>query len=120
MKNTSTFMNPFFERATALLARRFGAALLALLASACSASPSESEIKQALQAQLGNVGGPGAVGDLLRMEVKSVNKLGCEKSGEAFVCDIETEISTRGGSAGKKAMRIRMVKSKDVWKAIFN
>ena len=122
MKNTSTLLNPIFERTTALLARRFGAALLALLVSACSAAPSESEIKDALQRQFGNVMAGGPMGDTMKIDVKSVDKLAWERSGDAFVCDVETEMFSKlTGSTGKKSMRLRMIKGKDgAWRAVLN
>ena len=88
------------------------AAMLALLVTGCSAAPSDSEIKDALQRLFGGLMGGGPLGDTLKVEVKSVEKLGCEKSGDAFVCDVEAEMSSKvGASFGKKAMRVRMAYS---------
>ena len=101
----------------ARLGPRVGAAVLALLATACFAAPTDNDIKQAVQLLFPR--SQGMVGDFVNVRVKSVSTIGCEKSGSAFICDIEMEMSTRAaGSAGKTAMRVRMVKGKDGWRAI--
>lgn len=108
------------NRTNALLTPRLCAAVLALLATACFAAPTDNDIKQALQLQFGNLGGQGPGSELLKVEVKSVSTIGCEKSGNAFVCDVEAEFYSRAGSTGKKAVRVRMVKGKDGWRAVMN
>lgn len=86
----------------------------------CSGEPSESDIAQAVERsfesanqqvrQFGNHPN-------LRSQVHSVKKLGCEATaqGNAFLCDVETDVTVPLLGRTKNTGRVRMVKGSDGW-----
>ena len=107
-----------------------------VLLAACSGAPSEGQMKDALQADIKRkqdqaveaaraLGGEQAAQMSRRMteanatEVKNVHKIGCKDDGEnAYRCDIEVEVSRRGGQIQKsQPFSARFVKGSDGWHA---
>ena len=97
-----------------------------LVLAACGGSPSEGDIKLALEKQMGadtkamaQIGGKQGA-DMMKgllPEIKSVKKIGCKEDGEkAYKCDVEMEV-TQMGNTNKGIAPIRFVKGSDGWTA---
>jgi hypothetical protein len=91
------------------------ACLLAL--TGCSGGPSEDEMKQALQRQTTAALAGNILGSVVQPEIKSVRKIGCEKSGSAYLCDVEVEAGAKGFGSQKSTSRMRFIEGKDGWRA---
>lgn len=88
---------------------------------ACGGAPSEGEIKDALQKQTDQM--IKSMGPLAKMsgidttEVRSVEKIGCEKDGEnAYRCDVKVVVKVQGKEVSETS-RGRFVKTSDGWQA---
>lgn len=88
-----------------------------LLLAGCGGEPSSGDIEKVVQssvtrlnAQLGSWGGK------TKAEVHSVKKLGCKSdSSNAYVCDVEADITHPMAGRTKGVSQIRMVKGSDGW-----
>lgn len=95
-----------------ILPRRWALLPLVLSLTACSAGPSESDIRQALQksyAQATAVTG-------VKIEIQSLKKLGCSESGGGYNCDFELSIKGPLG-AQTTTTKARFVKGSQGWAA---
>ncbi|MEF9995878.1 MAG: hypothetical protein RR101_09305 [Burkholderiaceae bacterium] len=109
------------------MSRRILIAFFCLLGlAACSNSPSERDIKGAIErdklerkknmtALLGERGAAVADQVLGRTAVKSVRKIGCQEDGEnAWRCDIELEVA-RGDATQTRLNKVRLVRGSAGW-----
>jgi hypothetical protein len=76
-----------------------------LLLTACARGPSDEEINQAIQARTA-----GLLGGL----IKAARKVGCEKSGEAWLCDVAVTM-TMAGQELTNVQRLRFIKTDKGW-----
>jgi hypothetical protein len=90
---------------------------------ACSAGPSEADIKAALdraaiQANELTTKMIGKAGAGMRTEVLSVRKIGCKEDGSGYMCDIELKVKAPviGEQTGTRTARF--VKASDGWTVI--
>lgn len=88
---------------------------------ACGGAPSEGEMKEALQKQTDQM--IKSMGPLAKMsgvdttEIRSVEKIGCEKDGEnAYRCDVKVVVKVQGKEMSETS-RGRFVKTSDGWQA---
>lgn len=91
---------------------------LLMVLAACSREPSGADIEAAMKRSMDSMKNSPAgkmFGD--DMKVYSVKKLGCEKaeSGNAYVCDIETDAEMPLQGRGKFPGRLRLVRGDDGW-----
>lgn len=97
--------------------------LIASALTACGGAPSESDIKTALtkavddQNKMAAQFGSAEMAKLMKVEYKSVKKIGCNADGDkAYKCDIEVEVKTAMGEQ-KTTGPMRFIKSSDGWVA---
>lgn len=106
------------------IARVIAAAATCVLLSACGGSPSEADLKSAVDRQVKAeaeamervVGKQGmAMARSMTVEIKALHKIGCKEDGEkAYRCDVELEVM-REGTASKAPTSMRFVKGSDGW-----
>ncbi|MCU0938157.1 MAG: hypothetical protein MUC86_03250 [Burkholderiaceae bacterium] len=96
---------------------------LGVLLAACSAGPSEGDIKSALdravnQANDLTVKMVGKAGAGMRTEVVSVRKIGCKEDGAGYLCDVEMKVKSPvvGEQTGTRSARF--VKGSDGWTVV--
>jgi hypothetical protein len=94
-----------------------------VLLAACSAGPSEGDIKDALdrataQANELTTKMVGKAGAGMRTEVLSVRKIGCKEDGTGYRCDIEMRVKAPfvGEQTGTRSARF--VKGSDGWTVV--
>jgi hypothetical protein len=102
------------------------AAVAAFTLSACGGSPSEGDIKAAIEKQMQNetkamqAFGGKQTAEMMKglvPEIKSIKKIGCKEDGEkAYKCDVEMEV-TQMGATNKGIAPLRFVKGSDGWMA---
>ena len=80
-----------------------------LLLSACSSGPNEAEMRAAFESQMGGLAIAGA-----KSPIKEFEKIGCEKSGEAYLCDVRIKMEVLG-IAQERTSRVRFIKSSSGW-----
>lgn len=95
-----------------------------LVLAACGGSPSDGDIKTAIEKQMGadikameQFGGNQTASIIknLTPEIKSVKKVGCKEDGDkAYKCDVEMEV-THMGNTNKAIAPVRFVKASDGW-----
>jgi len=98
-------------------------ATFSVLLAACSAGPSESDIKAALdraanQANELTTKMVGKAGAGMRTEVLSVRKLGCKEDGAGYLCDVEMRVKAPivGEQSGTRSARF--VKASSGWTVV--
>ena len=93
---------------------------LGIALAACSAGPSEGDIKAALDRAVNQANDlttkmVGKMGAGMRTEVISVRKIGCKEDGAGYLCDIEMKVKSPvvGEQTGTRSARF--VKASDGW-----
>ena len=107
----------------------------AVLLTACGGSPSEAQIKEALQADMKRSQEQAAASARMLLgeqaaekakqlaatnvgEIKDVHKIGCKDDGEkAYRCDFEVEVSRNGQTQKSPPISARFIKGSDGWQA---
>lgn len=97
-----------------------GMALTAIALTGCGSGPSEAEIEKVFKAdleqstkQMTALGGA-AMAKMLLPTLHGVKKLGCEKDGPGYLCDLELDVE-QGGSRSRGAAKQRFVKGSAGW-----
>lgn len=89
----------------------------------CSGEPSESDIEDAVKANVAqvnttvkNVGG-GLIGDSMQTQVHGVKKIACAKASEdaGYNCDVELDITAPIVGRSKNVGKIRLVEGDSGW-----
>lgn len=87
-----------------------------LLLAGCSGEPSSRDIEKVVQSsalQMNKQMGPWTG---KKVEIHSIKKLGCKSdSSNAYVCDVEADITHPMAGRNKGVSQIRMVKGSDGW-----
>lgn len=94
---------------------------IAPLAVGCGGEPSEKDMRAALERQADAARqAAGAFGAAVSLEYHEVQKLGCEKTGQgnAYVCDVEFDVTAPIVGRQKQSGRIRFVEGDDGWVAM--
>ena len=104
------------------IAAGFGLVFAALALAGCGAGPSEGEIEKLVHADVESTAaqmkamGAGAMAKSFLPTVHGVKKIGCEKNGSGYLCDVELDIE-QNGSRNKAVVKQRFVKGSDGWVA---
>lgn len=88
----------------------------------CSSGPSESDIRSAFDAQIDEAAraaegfaGKGAA-DLFKVEIHSVEKLGCNASGDgAYLCDVKVDSTAPVVGRTSQSSTVRLRQTGDGW-----
>jgi len=88
----------------------------------CSSGPSESDIRAAFEAQIDEAAraaegfaGKGTA-DRFKVEIHSVEKLGCNASGDgAYLCDVKVDATAPLMGRTSQASTVRLRKTGDGW-----
>lgn len=105
-------------------ARVCAIASLAALVGACSAEPSEKDIRAAVERQVRTASEQaqatfGQAADF-KVRIHEVKKIGCEKTSQknAYLCDVQTDVEAPIVGRQSGAGRLRVVKGDDGWIAM--
>jgi hypothetical protein len=88
----------------------------ATLLAACE--PSQSEVEKAMKDSIGSANSAitGLLGDSVRIEIRDVRKLGCEKASAAsYKCDVEWTATLPVLGESKKLGTLTFMKASDGW-----
>jgi hypothetical protein len=93
------------------------------LLAACSAGPSEGDIKAALDRAVNQANDlttkmVGKMGAGMRTEVISVRKIGCKEDGAGYRCDVEMKVKSPVVGEQTATRNARFVKGSDGWTVV--
>lgn len=91
--------------------------------SACSAGPSESDIKAALDRAVNQANDmttkmAGKLGAGMRTEILSVRKIGCKEDGAGYLCDVEMKVKAPVVGEQTTTSSARFVKGSAGWTVV--
>lgn len=102
------------------IAASLALAFTSLVLAGCGSGPSEAEIEKIFKADLENTAkqmsamGGAKMAKMLLPTLHGVKKLGCEKDGPGYLCDLELDVE-QDGQRTKGAAKQRFIKGSDGW-----
>lgn len=96
---------------------------ISILLVACSAGPSESDIKAALDRAVNQANDMttkmvGKLGAGMRTEILSVSKIGCKEDGAGYLCDVEMKVKAAVVGEQTTTSSARFVKGSAGWTVV--